>query len=104
MLRKFITELKRESEHLNWGREIVVEFASNYEQFAATNSFFHVLETKGANFYPFPVSIAKILSNIFPSMSVGLFFCLRRTQKQGAFVEVLQQNFFQTNYFDGTTR
>jgi methionine biosynthesis protein MetW len=75
----------------------------SFEQFVTTNSFFQVLETKGANFYPFPASLANIISNIFPSMSVGLFFCLRRTEKQGTFIEVLQQNFFQTNYFDGTT-
>ncbi len=76
----------------------------SFEMFVATNSYFKVVETNGANFYPFPVSLANVLSKNFPSMSVSLFFCLRRTEKSGTFIEVLKQNFFQTNYFDGTTR
>lgn len=45
------------------------------------NDGYELTAFKGSNFYPFPPLIAKPLSNIFPTMSWGIFFSLRKTKK-----------------------
>ena len=73
----------------------------SFENFISTDGYFEVLETRGANFYPFPAPISDGLARMFPNSSVSLFFCLRRTAKKGVFIEVLSTRFFETNYYTG---
>ena len=75
--------------------------APSFIQFVETDGYFVNEAVKGSNFYPFPRSISRYLSCLFPLMSVGIFFKTRRTEKPGLFIEVLKSRFFETAYFDG---
>jgi hypothetical protein len=66
--------------------------------FAECDGFFTVEEFAGSNFYPFPPALSRILAKSLPSLAVGSFYLLRRTEKQGAFIQVLDQRFFETPY------
>lgn len=73
----------------------------SFKRFIETDGFFKVYRFKGSGFYPFPAGIAITLSKIFPTLSTGIFFDIRRTLKKGNFVEVLKSRFYETNYFAG---
>jgi SAM-dependent methyltransferase len=72
-------------------------------RFMTCDNYFRVLAVKGANFYPFPPTMSKVLSKLFPTLSVGLFILLERTDKEGKFIEVLESRFYETPYFKGIT-
>ncbi|MDD3607709.1 MAG: class I SAM-dependent methyltransferase [Candidatus Moranbacteria bacterium] len=56
----------------------------------------------GSNFYPFPPFIAKPLSRIFPSLSVGLFFLFKKTgEYNGEYLKFPVEQRLATNYFIG---
>lgn len=59
---------------------------------------FEIVEVAGSNFYPFPRSVANILSKIFPSLSVSIFFLLRKKRNyDGEFLRYpvgLETNFW----------
>jgi SAM-dependent methyltransferase len=75
--------------------------APSFIKFVETDGYFVNEAVKGSNFYPFPPSISRHLSRLFPLMSVGIFFKTRRTTKPGRFIEVLKSRFFETNFFAG---
>ncbi|SIO49024.1 class I SAM-dependent methyltransferase [Chitinophaga niabensis] len=57
---------------------------------------------KGSNFYPFPPLIAKTLSSILPTHSVGIFFHLvKNTPYKGKFLEYPIKKQLETNFFLG---
>lgn len=66
--------------------------------FAECDGFFLVEDFAGSNFYPFPPRLSKMLARAFPNLAVGSFYRLRRTQKPGVFIEVLDQRSFETPY------
>jgi SAM-dependent methyltransferase len=70
-------------------------------RFAQCDGFFIVERFAGANFYPFPPRVSKILATLLPNLAVGSFYLIRRTQKPGTFSEVLQERFFETPYAAG---
>ena len=74
---------------------------ASFTRFLETNSYFKVIDFKGANFYPFPPALSKPLSRLFPESSVGAFFLVERTHKQGDFTEILEQQFFETPFYTG---
>jgi SAM-dependent methyltransferase len=59
---------------------------------------FELVAFRGSNFYPFPRSVAKPLSRIFPSAAVSIFFLFRKAAYYGGqfvrFPEDLETNFF----------
>jgi ubiquinone/menaquinone biosynthesis C-methylase UbiE len=56
----------------------------------------------GSQFYPFPKSIARPLSKIFPNLAVSIFFLFKKTAPyQGEFMHWLTQAKLETNYFQG---
>ena len=56
----------------------------------------------GSQFYPFPKSIARPLSKIFPNLAVSIFLLLKKTAPyQGEFMHWLTQAKLETNYFQG---
>ena len=58
---------------------------------------------KGSNFYPFSPIIAKILSHIFPSLSVGIFFLFKKEKfYHGEFLEFPTKEKLATDFFLGT--
>lgn len=73
----------------------------SFKRFITCEGFFNVTAIKGSNFYPMPPFISKILSGVFPSFSVSIFFNLARTDKTGNFIEVLNGRIFETPYFRG---
>ncbi|HEX5220567.1 MAG TPA: methyltransferase domain-containing protein [Verrucomicrobiae bacterium] len=75
--------------------------APGFIEFVETDGFFVNKDVKGSNFYPFPPYISRILSRLFPLMSVGIFFKTQRTSKPGVFIEVLRSRFFETPFFAG---
>ena len=71
------------------------------KKFIEVGGYFRVLEVRGANFYPFPPFISGVLSRIFLGGTASIFFLVRKTEKGGLFIEVLETWSFQTNYFTG---
>jgi SAM-dependent methyltransferase len=72
-----------------------------FKRFVETDGYFKVLEIGGSNFYPFPPAISKVLSRILPTYSVSIFFLIRRQEKAGAFIRVLDTRNYETPYFKG---
>ncbi len=66
-----------------------------------TDNYFKVEAIRGSNFYPFPPSIANFLSNLFPQLSVTIFFLITRQNKKGPFIQVLDTRAYDTLYFKG---
>lgn len=73
----------------------------DFIDFIETDGFFKVTGFKGSNFYPFPCTIAKVLSKLFPSAAVSIFFQIQRTEREGNFLEVLDTRFFETPWWKG---
>ena len=71
------------------------------KNFISMENYFFVKEIKGANFYPAPPQISKILSKFFPQSSVSIFLLIERTSKEGLFIEILKKENFETNYSQG---
>lgn len=76
----------------------------SFRKFIECDGYFKVCGFKGSGFYPFPAFYAKLLSRLFPSFSTSIFFDLRRTEKPGNFIEVLNCRFFETNFYNGTQK
>ena len=74
-----------------------------FERFVTADGYFRILEVKGTNFYPFPPRLSKVLSELFPTLAVSLFYLIQRTDKEGNFVDVLKSRFFETPYFRGNS-
>lgn len=72
-----------------------------FVEFVSAGNYFVVEDFKGSNFYPFPQAIAKRLSRLLPSLSVSIFFKIRRTDKEGTFIEMLRSRSFETPFFQG---
>jgi hypothetical protein len=70
-------------------------------RFITADNYFRVLQVRGANFYPFPPAIARRLSRWLPTLSVVLIMLCQRTEKQGTFIQVLKDRFYETDYFQG---
>jgi len=58
----------------------------------------------GCNFYPFPVKVARRLEWLLPDFAFGMIVCLTRTQKSGSYLEVLEENFYETSYYKGENK
>ncbi len=73
----------------------------SFERLIQADGYFEIVAAKGSGFYPFPLGIAKILCTVFTTCSVALCFAIKRTAKEGRFIEVLNSRFFETPYFRG---
>lgn len=69
--------------------------------FAQTGGLFELVGFRGSNFYPFPPFISKPLARLFPTLAWGSFYKLKRTAKQGSFLECLQSedDFLETPFY-----
>jgi hypothetical protein len=56
-----------------------------------------LLKFAGANFYPFPKSIAILLSKLFPAAAVSTFFLFKKTGPAMT-KEYLVEQHFETNF------
>ena len=74
----------------------------SFRKFIECDGYFKLSEFKGSGFYPFPAVCSRLFSRLFPSLSTAIFFDVRRTEKSGTFIEVLNSRFFETNFYDGT--
>jgi SAM-dependent methyltransferase len=74
---------------------------NSFVRFITADDYFRVLQVRGANFYPFPSAIARRLSRWLPTLSVGLILLCQRTDKEGTFIQVLKDRFYETDYFQG---
>jgi SAM-dependent methyltransferase len=72
-----------------------------FKKFVEADDYFKVLKIRGSNIYPFPPSASKLLSRLFPTFSVGLFFLIRRQIKEGNFIQVLDTRFYETPFYRG---
>lgn len=74
----------------------------NFKKFVETDGYFKLSKIAGSNFWPFPyATVCKFCSKIFPKQSVALFFLIKRENKNGEFIHVLDTRFFETPYFRG---
>jgi len=77
-------------------------FARNsFEEFLTAGGFFELEEFAGSNFYPLPPPTSQWMARLLPALAVSSFYKLRRTERTGTFLEVLDQHFFETPYFRG---
>ena len=74
----------------------------SFRRFAETQGYFKLMDVKGANFYPFPPRVSKVLSRLFPTLSAYCFFLVQRSAKPGNYLSVLKSRSFETCYFDGS--
>jgi len=74
---------------------------NGFVRFIEADGIFSVEEVRGANFYPFPIRINRILSHLFPTVSVSIFFLVRKVHPTKRFIDVLRTRFYETNYFNG---
>jgi len=72
-----------------------------FERFVTCDDYYRILDFTGSNIYPFPPAISKPLSRLFPTYSVGIFFLLQKTDKEGRFIDILKTHFFETPYYAG---
>lgn len=75
--------------------------AQAFIDFITYNNFFTVKKIVGSNFYPFPRRLSNFLSYLFPKLSVALFFLIKRTDKSGNFIEILNNKDFETPFYRG---
>lgn len=75
--------------------------APSFQKFIEADGYYQVTEVKGGHFYPFPRTLARILSFLFPQASASLFIKVVRTSKPGSFCEVLDRRFFETPFYRG---
>lgn len=66
------------------------------------SEFCRVEKFYGSQFYPFPKTIARFLSGIFPAMSFSSFYVIRKTGKyNGEFLKWPEYAKLETNFFIG---
>ncbi|MGL1903663.1 MAG: methyltransferase domain-containing protein [Fibrobacterales bacterium] len=73
------------------------------ERFIQTDGYFTISNFAGSGFYPFPTKTAQRLSSLLPNLSTSIFFSITRSAKDGSFVSILDNHFFETNYYRGPT-
>lgn len=57
------------------------------------------ISLEGSNFYPFPPVISKLLSKLFPKLSVSVFLAFRKNKKyQQIYINQLKHNPYETKY------
>jgi SAM-dependent methyltransferase len=74
---------------------------SALREFLVAGGFFALEESAGSNFYPLPPPMSQWMARLFPGLAVSSFYKLRRTDRRGTFMEVLDQHFFETPYYRG---
>ncbi|MGL1937304.1 MAG: class I SAM-dependent methyltransferase [Fibrobacterales bacterium] len=65
------------------------------------DDYFTVNRFGGSGFYPFPEFLAKPLAYLLPNFATSIFFCVKRTNKTENYNDILETNFFETNYYNG---
>jgi len=60
-----------------------------FKTFIENEGYFQLIGFKGSNFYPLPVTLNKLASNIFPTLTASIHFVIRRTEKPGLFTTTL---------------
>jgi SAM-dependent methyltransferase len=73
----------------------------SFEEFVTDGGFFELEAFAGSNFYPLPPPLSQWMAKLLPGLAVSSFYRLRRTERRGAFVEVLDRHFFETPFFRG---
>jgi len=66
---------------------------------------YEVAKFRGAQFYPFPRPIARVLANTFPTFAFTIFFLIRKTREyRDEFATYPARASFETNFWDGGLR
>jgi hypothetical protein len=66
------------------------------------SEFCEIVGFWGAQFYPFPSSIARILSKFFPSSGFSIFFLMKKTKEyKSQFIQYPKKASLETNFFIG---
>lgn len=73
----------------------------DFISFVETDGYFIVDYFMGSNFYPFPPCISKVLARMFPKHAVSIFWGIKRSDKEGNFIHVLDDRFYETPYYRG---
>lgn len=71
----------------------------DFIKFIETDGYFQVEYFAGSNFYPFLPKMSSLLSKLMPSLAVSIFWEIKRTSKQGNFIHILDDRFFETPYY-----
>ncbi|WP_280152762.1 class I SAM-dependent methyltransferase [Piscinibacter sp. XHJ-5] len=77
-----------------------------FRRFIECGGFFRVQRVKGRAFYLAPRGVSRVLAEIVPGLCSAVHFVLTRTDKPGAFIEVLDMNIpgiQDTPYFRGSS-
>lgn len=75
---------------------------SGVKDLLLTDGYFEFSSMMGSGFYPFPLKIAKFMSELLPCYSTSIFCLFRRTDREESFIENFKANYFyETSYFVG---
>ncbi len=67
-----------------------------------SNSFANITGFYGAQFYPFPGPIARLLADIFPALAFSIFFLIQKTGKyDGQFLRWPDKASLESNFYTG---
>jgi methionine biosynthesis protein MetW len=69
--------------------------------FTELDGYFKLLHFKGSAFYPLPGKLGQFFARFFPSLATSIFFCFKKTEKEGLYIDVLKSRFYETNYYQG---
>ena len=75
-----------------------------FRQFIERGGYFTLVNWRGSNLYPFPTALNKALSPLMPGLCASIHFVIRRTDKPGRFIDVLDSGvpgIADTPYFRG---
>lgn len=65
---------------------------------------YQLVKFRGAQFYPFPRTAARLLANVFPTFAFTIFFLIRKTTEYHAeFATYPSRAQLETNFWTGTT-
>lgn len=73
----------------------------NAEELFTLGGFFQATDFKGSNFYPMPPALAIPLSRMLPSLAVSNFYLLRRTERTGRYIDILETMYLETPFYRG---
>lgn len=62
-----------------------------FKSFIEYGGYFEVVRRKGSNFYFFPEVPNRVMERLLPSLCASMHVVLRRTEKPGSFVDVLDE-------------
>lgn len=76
----------------------------DFKYFIEYGNFFKVEKYRGSGHYSFIPGTSKLFSKLFPKSSLTLLLKVRKIDKDGVFLDCLNEGHFETNYYTGDNK